>query len=158
MIQDFTCKLYASRTIKSTVNELRYQLWHAKKGAVESGQLPPCKDSLYQHTLRANYQSAILSRSLLSNIQAPLPQNNHGWILGEAGTLNIKWMSGKPAPDAILEFISCTCFCKCDVSSCPCVLNSLKCTSECKLQDCKNVVLDDEDLDMLSDDSESDSD
>ena len=32
VLQEFTCKLYAARCPSTTVNELRYQLFRAKKG------------------------------------------------------------------------------------------------------------------------------
>ena len=36
VLQEFTCTLYAARCPNATVNELRYQLFRAKKGEVES--------------------------------------------------------------------------------------------------------------------------
>ncbi|KAG0716217.1 hypothetical protein GWK47_001094 [Chionoecetes opilio] len=63
-IQAFTCQLYARNTKIVGANSLRYHMFCAKKGQIESGQLPPCEDSLMQHTLRANYQAAIWRRSL----------------------------------------------------------------------------------------------
>ena len=51
MLQEFTCKLYAARCPNATVNKPRYQLFCAKKGEVESGQLPPCEDCLLVHSL-----------------------------------------------------------------------------------------------------------
>ena len=44
VLQEFTCKLYANKCPSITVNELRFLLFRAKKGEVESGQLPPCED------------------------------------------------------------------------------------------------------------------
>ncbi|KAG0730271.1 hypothetical protein GWK47_028571 [Chionoecetes opilio] len=51
-IQAFTCQLYARNTKIVGANSLRYHMFCAKKGQIESGQLPPCEDSLMQHTLR----------------------------------------------------------------------------------------------------------
>ena len=79
-LQEFTCNLYAARTNISCVNELRYQLWRAKKGSVDSGQLPPCEDSLRQHSIRANYQSAIWRHSLVTFPDVPYPQCGHSWF------------------------------------------------------------------------------
>ena len=77
-LEEFTCRLYATQSNITDVNELRYSLFHAKKGNVESGQLPSCKDSLYLHTARPNYQSAILHRSLKEYPQTPIPLNCKG--------------------------------------------------------------------------------
>ncbi|KAG0727761.1 hypothetical protein GWK47_033971 [Chionoecetes opilio] len=63
-IQAFTCQLYARNTKIVGANSLRYHMFCAKKGQIESGQLPPCEDSLMQHTLRANYQGAICDAAL----------------------------------------------------------------------------------------------
>ena len=41
VLQEFICKLYANKYRSTTVNELRFQLFWAKKREVESGQLPP---------------------------------------------------------------------------------------------------------------------
>ena len=64
VLQEYTCRLYAPKSDVSQVNELRYRLFRAKRGDVESGQLPPCEDTLYLHCQRANYQAAIWKRSL----------------------------------------------------------------------------------------------
>jgi len=50
-LEHFTCLLYAPKTSSTNVNELRYHLFCAKKGDVESHLLPPCRDCLIQHTL-----------------------------------------------------------------------------------------------------------
>ncbi|MES9881053.1 MAG: hypothetical protein ABW185_09250 [Sedimenticola sp.] len=158
IIQEFTCKLYAARTPIRQVNELRYQLWRAKKGSVESGQLPPCEDSLYQHTLRSNYQSAIWRRSLGAEADVPPAQPNHGWMT-EDGRLAIRWMTSSPAPQSILEFISCKCSRSCQLPRCQCMSNGLRCTEECRLQECSNMLNTDDDvttLDAFEDDDSED--
>ncbi|KAG0729479.1 hypothetical protein GWK47_030252 [Chionoecetes opilio] len=48
----------------------------------------------------------------------------------------IPWMAGLPAPDVVLNLISCTCRRTCRPSDCSCILNGLKCTVVCKLQGC----------------------
>jgi len=74
-IQEFTCSTYCRNTKAKGVNELRYDMFCAKKGDVSSGQLPPCKDALLQHTKRANYQAAICRRSLQNTLDLPEPLN-----------------------------------------------------------------------------------
>ena len=47
-LEAFTCAWYGAK--KSTsINEVRYNLFCAKKGNVESHQLPPCKATLQKH-------------------------------------------------------------------------------------------------------------
>ena len=137
MLQEFTCKLYASKCTTNKVNELRYQLFRAKKGEVESGQLPPCEDCLHMHSLRANYQAGVWHRAVQTNPIIPNPSDGHGWC-EENGKLSIRWMSGSPAPDVILDFLSCNCNSICKLPSCQCLANGLKCTPTCRLQECDN--------------------
>ena len=49
------------------VHDVRFQLFRAKCGNIESGQLPPCRDTLELHIQRANYNTAVWRRSLLNN-------------------------------------------------------------------------------------------
>ena len=58
LLEKFTCSMYMPVGNNTTcVNDARYKLFCAKNGEVESHQLPPCKDSLRKHILRANYQA-----------------------------------------------------------------------------------------------------
>ena len=70
--------MYCRNTKDKGVNELRYDTFGAKKGDVSSGQLPPCKDALLQHTKRANYQAAIWRRSLQNTLDLREPIEGHG--------------------------------------------------------------------------------
>ena len=63
-LQEFTCKLYCSQPGTDNINELRYRLFCAKKGNIDSTQLPRCVDCLFKHASRANFQAAIWKRSL----------------------------------------------------------------------------------------------
>ena len=43
-LEAFACLLYVHKTSTTKVNALRYHLYCAMKGEIESHQLPPCKD------------------------------------------------------------------------------------------------------------------
>ena len=110
--------MYLSYTDITALNEMRYELFRAKSGKVESGQLPPCQDWLCLHAVRANHQAAILQRALHGDPQTPSTQGFNffiqtldcgGWVLSENTEHIINWMSDEPAPVAILEFLSCKC-------------------------------------------------
>ncbi|KAG1714540.1 hypothetical protein GQR58_001134 [Nymphon striatum] len=141
-IQAFTCSLYCLNTSISDVNKLRYEMFRSRKGDISSGQLPPCKDALKQQTNRANYQAAIWRRSLQNSPEIPSPTNGHGWNVVE-GKLGICWLTGAPAPDVVLELMSCKCPRRCN-ENCPCVVNGFSCTPACKLLDCHNMQEEDE--------------
>ena len=66
------CLLYASKS-SSMVNRLRNDLFSAKKGEVESHQLPPCIDYFVKHKQRANYQVAVCRKCLHQDQEIPSP-------------------------------------------------------------------------------------
>lgn len=149
-LQEITCRMYAPSTHTKDVNTLRYQLFCARRGEVESGQLPPCEDTLAMHAARANYQAAIWRRSLQTHPSVPDPKDN-GWTTDENGKLAIEWMRGSPAPDTVLELLSCKCTRSCKLPECTCLVNGLKCTHMCKLQLCSNKPHEDEPAAELTD-------
>ena len=112
----------------------------AKKGEIESHQLPPCRDCLERHAERANYQAAVWKRCLEANPHIPTLVGRR-WVLkqeNETEQLAVHWMEGKPAPEAVLDLLACNCKRKCERPSCICLENGLKCTDMCRLQDCEN--------------------
>ena len=140
-LEAFTCLLYAPKVSSTKINELRYHLFCAKKGEIESHQLPPCKDCLVKHALRANYQAGIW-RCLEQNPQVPSPVGR-GWKMEKQGPdehLVVHWMDSQPAPQAILDLLACNCTKKCELPKCECMVNGLKCTDMCRLPDCDNQV------------------
>ena len=115
-------------------------------GEIESFQLPPCKDCLQKHALRANFQAGIWRRSLQQNPTIPSPSGK-GWkfdVVDEREELQFDWMDGKPAPDAVLELLACHCTRSCKLPKCVCLANGLKCTDICTLKECDNQVQEDE--------------
>ena len=114
-----------------------------KRGDVESNQLPPCNDMLRKLSLRANYPSAVWRRRLQRWPDIPSPVGS-GWCT-EDGTLVIDWMGDQPAPQAVLEVLSCQCSRSCKLPSCSCIVSGMKCTDMCRPQDCTNKPADDND-------------
>ena len=128
--------MYVANSSTNEVNELRYQLFCNKRGEVESSQLPPCRDCLFMHVQRANYQAAIWKCSLQANAVVPSPTES-GWT-DDDGRLDIHWMRSPPAPDVVLELLACKCVRSCEMPSCTCLSNGLTCTDMCRLQKCSN--------------------
>ena len=155
-LEIFTCRLYSAQTDITEVNEMRYQLFRIKNGDVDSSQLPPCKDSLKMHAVRANYQAAIWQRSLNNNATIQNPVDCSGWTLDDQRELTINWITGPMAPDALLEFLSCKCARNCQLPSCQCMVNGLKCTEACRLQTCDNMKDVEDAEDFVDSDSDSD--
>jgi len=92
--------MYSCSTKSTTVNDLRYEIFRSRNADVSSGQLPPCKDALQQHTKRANYQAAIWRRSLENSPTIPDATDGNGWKMDEDGQIGIEWITGAPAPDS----------------------------------------------------------
>ena len=156
-LNKFTCLLYSMQAECSSVNDLRYEQFRLKKGEVHSAQLPPCEDSLMEHTKRANYQAAVWKHCIVQNQSIPKPEG-HSWQFNK-GLMTPKWISGAPAPNSILDFLSCDCKKDCNSQKCSCISNKLKCTPMCKLQTCSNMSTADGGSDIISEqDSDSDED
>jgi len=136
-LKEITCHMYLPSTNTREVNQLRYQLFCARRGEVESSQLPPCEDCLFMHVLRANYQAAIWRKCLQSHPSVPDPKD-YGWTTDPDGKLVIQWMRGSPAPEAVLQLLSCQCVRSCKLPHCTCLSNGLKCTDMCRPQTCNN--------------------
>ena len=141
-LQKFTCAMYCSTPGTNDIHELRYRLFCLKRGDVESNQQPPCKDTLRKYSLRANYQAAVWRRSLQKCPEIPSLEGS-GWCT-EDGKLVVDWMGGQPAPQAVLELLSCQCSRSCKLPSCSCIVNGLRYTEMCRLTDCTNRPDDDD--------------
>ena len=105
--QQFTCRIHmwllASNTTE--VNDLRYQLFCVKRGEIESSLLPPCRDCLFMHLVRANYQAAIWKCCMYARPTVPDPTKCG--LIDDDGKLAIHWMRSPPTPDAVLELLAC---------------------------------------------------
>ncbi len=153
-IQTFVCDLYGHHD--DDINTVRYKMYAAKHGHLDPKSIPPCADSLRQHSMRASYQVYIWRKSLESHPVIPSPVE-FGWDEDEEGNLVISWNNVNPAPDEVLEMMFCTCPRKCERGSCPCADNSLKCTDACTNQNCDNFQSN-EDFNSVEDEYEDDDD
>lgn len=62
---------------------------------------------------------------------------NLGWRIEGNGDLTIDWLSLPPAPQSILEFLSCKCKTGCARGNCSCRRHMLLCTDACG---CRHVA------------------
>ncbi|CAB4012350.1 Hypothetical predicted protein [Paramuricea clavata] len=127
------------------INEARYRKFCTKAKIPDPQQLPPTEDELLLHCKRANYVTCIWKSALVATINPPRP-TGYGWVETD-GILEVKWMSQKPAPDSLLEFLACGCKkSKCQNNMCICVANGLNCTDLCNCNTCANGLPDEDDL------------
>ena len=61
-----------------------------------------------------------------------------GWERGNDGKLEIKWTSLLPAPEEILDLLSCDCRRECKMETCICLTNNLNCADACHSFICDN--------------------
>ena len=132
-LECFTCELYGQK--KTSINDVRYNLYCNKDGNIGSEQLSPCANSLCYHVKRSCYQAKIWRSSFIGNYSAP-PLNDYGWQLND-GVLSVVWFSCKPAPEQCMDLLSCSCKKECIPSSCCFIGNALPCTDMCSI-DCQN--------------------
>ena len=97
-LEEFTCHLYGTKC--NDINHLRYKIYCSKRGKFECESLPPCRSSLYQHCLRADYQCKVWRSALLNDPVIPSP-HGHRWLINDDG-ISINWMDCNPAPDEVL--------------------------------------------------------
>lgn len=150
-IEQFVCCLYGYSQ-STSIDDVRYVMFCGKKGTVESHKLPPCFNTLRLHITRANYQAAIWQRALLPNPDI-LSDNGFGWTVTDS-SVGIRWMECAPAPDSILELMSCNCSRSCTPTCCSYIKHGLPCTDMCRLRDCTNVK-DSSAIDIDSDETDS---
>ena len=76
-------------------------------------------------------------------VMLPSP-DGYGWKIVE-GELVIDWTDEKPAPDSVIEMMSCKCKKPCDAKNdCACHGNGLFCTDMRKCVTCENIMDDEE--------------
>ena len=100
---------------------------------------------------------AIWTNSLRNN-DVPSPVRR-GWCPVNDGArerLVIDWMSGLPAPRAVIELLSCMCKKACNDDSCYCIQNGLRCSDLCRLTTCSNQPDEEEDIQVDLDEEDVD--
>ncbi|XP_057314196.1 uncharacterized protein LOC130655456 [Hydractinia symbiolongicarpus] len=152
-IEQFVCKLYGVSA--TNTDDARYKKFCSCKPTPEPQQLPPTRDALLNHCKRVSYITAIVRNSLVANPNLPSP-NGHGWnVNGEK--LEIIWLLRRPAPDALLEMVSCSCrkSSSCAKETCVCSSYDLPCTDLCSCN-CVDQGSDNDEI-ILENDVEDDS-
>ena len=137
VLEEYVCHLYGNKK-ETSINTTRYKFFSTKKKLPDPQKLPPTKDALYLHFARANYQVREW-KSALNIDYEQLDPDGKGWTT-ENNILNIKWMNQKPAPESILEFVSCQCRKNaCKTGLCRCRNVNLLCSDICNCTNCENI-------------------
>ena len=80
-VQQFICAMYVAASRTTEVKVLRYKLFCAKMGKIESSLLPLCRDFLFMHLIRANYQAAIWKCCLPARPTVPNLPSVDGYVM-----------------------------------------------------------------------------
>ncbi|XP_046596549.1 uncharacterized protein LOC124294609 isoform X1 [Neodiprion lecontei] len=113
-IQKYICSVYNARNVID-VDAVRLQMFtdsykvsdineafnRKKLRNFDASSLPPCKNELLQHFLRANYICAIWDNAHLSKPTSRKPENN-GWV-PESGQYHFKWFEGDQLPNYVSD-------------------------------------------------------
>lgn len=153
-IEQFVCSLYGVKECKD-VNEARYTKFCTSLKATEPQKLPPTRDALLCHCKRVAYVTATIKHSLERHPVIPDPQDGFGWVI-ENGKLDIEWMLLPPAPEQVLQMITCACKKKCVTRVCSCSSHGLSCTDLCNCKNCENREKNKEFVDSESDSDDED--
>jgi len=94
----------AEAALHGYINELRYQLFCAKRGAASQVSCHHA-ETASSYTQRANFQAAICGRCLEAKTQRAI---EHGWTERDS-KLNIFWMRSVSAPEVVLKLLACKC-------------------------------------------------
>ena len=90
---------------------------------------------------RANYQSFVWKKALEVNPDICSPVG-YGWVLKD-GVLEVVWVEQLPAPESVLEMVTCNCRRLNCNENCRCRVLSLECTDVCKCHgNCENITYD----------------
>ena len=121
---------------ESNANLARYKLFCKSQKVPDPQRLLLTQDSLYLHLKRVNYQCYGWKNALTDgDLHEP---NGHGWLMKDGG-LSVQWCRQRPAPDAILEFVSCRCRKNmCNSGNCNCFAVDLQCIEVCGCCNCDN--------------------
>ena len=85
---------------------------------------------------------------------------DHGWTEDDEGGIAVKWLTMKPAPESVLQDLSCKCKRKCISSSCACLQNGFKCSVVCHSFSYDDEILEEADSGdiLISEDSDAEED
>ena len=136
-IERFVLKLYGLKGC-TDVNEGRYVKFTSSKITPPPQKLPPTRDALLCHCKRVSFVTAMVKKSLETDFQMPSP-DGYGWSITE-GKLSIVWIILPPAPDEVLQLVSCNCKkSSCRRGNCNCLGYNLACTDLCGCgENCEN--------------------
>ena len=133
-VEKGVCKLYGCKSA-SNVNAARHTLF--RSSALIGRQLPPTRDALRLHIMRAWYQVTIWKKALEPLDEAPDPTSFGRHKEGD-GLIPV-WMTDDNLSENLAALTRCSCKTGCTRSACSCVASGVSCSSLCGCIGCGNV-------------------
>eukprot|EP00794_Sanderia_malayensis_P017402 gene17402-19145_t len=122
LLEKYVCTLYGLKCVN--VNEARFAKFTSAKITPPPQKLPPTRDALLCHCKRVSFVTSMVRNALDTSFFLPSP-DGHGWKITD-GVLSIQWMILPPAPDDVLQLISCNCKkSACQRGNCVCLSHGL---------------------------------
>ncbi|KAK3922324.1 tRNA (guanine-N(7)-)-methyltransferase [Frankliniella fusca] len=135
LLEKFTIRLYDSKSKATDVNTVRKDLYD---GVKTLSMIPPSKDSLRQHILRAAYQGGQIWGQ--AHLPEPTPADPTKWGWKKNGdTLQPMWSTLPDVWEKCQLKKKCHCKKMCTVSRCPCRMTCTPCKVDCR---CKGNCVD----------------
>ena len=129
-IETFVVRLYDGSIESTSVNAARLELFYYK--ARDFDHLPPTKDALFQHTLRAAYQAGhVWGQALITCPVLPEP-SQWGWMKKETSWVPL-WTTIPPISKGLKDLVTCQCKKECK-PPCKCFMADVKCSTLCFCQ------------------------
>ncbi len=152
-LEKFVCLKYCPKGVRITnIPDLRWHLFC--KQLAESNKLPPTLGALEEHIKRVRLQSRVWYQTTIMQ-QQPFEPLQFGYYKDTDDQLLPVTTLVLPAPQAIIEMVRCQCKTNCSTLRCSCQRSNLPCTELC-LCDVDGECTNDEDSNIMNDDSEND--
>jgi len=128
--EQFVCKLYDPKSTSNSIHVVRCALFRKVKANVDA--LPPTRDALSLHIMRAHYQTKVWKQSLVTHPQLPSPINC-GWHMKD-GMLVPQLLTKEPIQARCLDLMTCGCKesgSQCSTRHCRCRRSGIYCSGAC---------------------------
>lgn len=131
-VEKFVVALYDRTSDSTDVNECRRKLFTRKARPLES--IPPTRDALFQHCLRAVFQGGFVWGQCLKTTQELPNPEKWGWRRSDEDLETCwepTWTTQPPVQESLLILIKCGCKQGCK-GRCKCRQSQLPCTELCE--------------------------
>ena len=138
VIQRFVILMYSKASEFTMVNAARKDMFFQKNSNLDI--VPPTENALFQHCLRAIYQTGVWGRCLKTYQSLPVP-SDFGWQRSNNSDVPWEpvWITNGEASKEVREFVKCKCQGAAGCVRCKCSSSNMVCTMLCNCT-CTNQI------------------